>query len=247
MKRFVILAAALLALPLSAQAADHAWPIVRVIDGDTVVVDASADLPPELADLRVRLRDVDTPEAGHRAGCDAEREAAARATTFVGDLFDAAISAVVRDPEWGKWGGRVVADIVLDDKYSLAELVVNFGHGRKHGGALARLGWCDGEEQPETAGPADFHAEIERHLVDPCIKFALDAGMASPTERAALGDDGLARAVKARAAPILANLAEILRPYVPHQERAFRMKVYDVFREICVMELRRQHRAAGAR
>ena len=71
MKRFAILAAALVALPLCAQAADYAWPVVRVIDGDTIVVDASADLPAELADLRVRLRGVDAPEKGHRAACDA--------------------------------------------------------------------------------------------------------------------------------------------------------------------------------
>ena len=68
MKRLVILAAALAtAAPVAGNAADYAWPVVRVIDGDTIVVDASADLPPELADLRVRLRGVDAPEKGHRA------------------------------------------------------------------------------------------------------------------------------------------------------------------------------------
>ena len=59
------LAASLLAAPLSA--ADYSWPVVRVVDGDTVKVDASADLPPELASLSVRLRGVDTPEKGRRA------------------------------------------------------------------------------------------------------------------------------------------------------------------------------------
>ena len=246
MKSLVILAAALAAVAMPAQAADYAWPVLRVIDGGTIVVDASADLPAELADLRVRLRGVDAPEKGHRAACDAEREKAAEATLFVAELLDAAETIVVRKPDWGKWGGRVVAEIVLDDRYSLAELVVDFGHGREYDGAEARLGWCGGEAPPETAGPAHIHAEIELYLVDPCIEFALDAGMASPTERAALGDDGLARAVKARAAPMLANLAAILRPYVPHREREFRMKVYDVFREFCKMELRRKHLTAGA-
>ena len=54
-------------------ASDYTWPVVRVVDGDTVAVDASADLPPELADLRVRLRGVDTPEKGGRAKCAHER------------------------------------------------------------------------------------------------------------------------------------------------------------------------------
>ena len=39
MRALAISAAALVALPFSAQAADHAWPVVRVIDGNTIVVD----------------------------------------------------------------------------------------------------------------------------------------------------------------------------------------------------------------
>ena len=60
--RAAIIVFAAIALP--AGAADYAWPVVRVVDGDTVAVDASNDFPPELADLKVRLRGVDTPEKG---------------------------------------------------------------------------------------------------------------------------------------------------------------------------------------
>ncbi|MCY4502217.1 MAG: thermonuclease family protein, partial [Alphaproteobacteria bacterium] len=67
-----VLAAALLAPHV--QAADYSWPVVRVVDGDTVKVDASADLPPELASLSIRLRGVDTPEKGGRAKCETERQ-----------------------------------------------------------------------------------------------------------------------------------------------------------------------------
>ena len=41
---------------------EYHWPIVKVVDGDTIKVDARADFPPELAMLNVRLRGVDTPE-----------------------------------------------------------------------------------------------------------------------------------------------------------------------------------------
>lgn len=51
----------------SARDADYAWPVVRVIDGDTVEVNASANLPPELELLKVRLRGADTPEKEPRA------------------------------------------------------------------------------------------------------------------------------------------------------------------------------------
>ena len=60
----------------------YQWPIVKVIDGDTIKVDARGDFPPALATLNVRLRGVDTPEKGGRAKCDAERRAGRAATAF---------------------------------------------------------------------------------------------------------------------------------------------------------------------
>ncbi len=95
----------------------------------TVAVDASGDLPPELADLRVRLRGVDTPEKGGRAQCDSERAAGRTATAFTAAAISEAAAVVIRDPEWGKWGGRVVADIVLDG-HSLSGALIASGHGR---------------------------------------------------------------------------------------------------------------------
>ena len=64
----------------SAPAADYAWPVLSVVDGDTVAVDASADLSPELAKLNVRLRGVDTPEKGGRAKCPSGCQAGQAAT-----------------------------------------------------------------------------------------------------------------------------------------------------------------------
>lgn len=61
---------------------EYRWPIVKVIDGDTIKVDARADFPPELARLHVRLRGVDTPEKGGRAKCEAERHAGRAAAAF---------------------------------------------------------------------------------------------------------------------------------------------------------------------
>ncbi len=97
-----------------AYAADYDWPVVRVIDGDTVAVDASADMPPELAAIRVRLRGVDTPEKTSRAKCDSERTAGQAATAFTTDALAGAGSVLVRDPAWGRWGsGRVIADMMV--------------------------------------------------------------------------------------------------------------------------------------
>ena len=130
--------AALWAVP--AQSADYDWPVTRIVDGDTVAVDASSDLPPELAGLKVRLRGVDTPEKGGRAKCVAERSAGQAATVFTEAAIDRAQTIVVRDPAWGKWGGRVVADLILDGQ-SLAAELIGAGHGRAYEGGR-RGSWC---------------------------------------------------------------------------------------------------------
>ena len=124
-----------------ALAADYEWPILRVVDGDTVAVDASADLPPELAKLSVRLRGVDTPEKGGRANCETERQAGLAATAFTEAALADAKQVLVRDPEWGKWGGRVLADLMLDGS-SLSEQLITTGHGRAYDGGR-RGSWCN--------------------------------------------------------------------------------------------------------
>ena len=130
-----------------AQAADYSWPVVRVVDGDTVKVDARADLPPELASLSVRLRGVDTPEKGRRAKCNAERQAADAATAFAEEAIGKAADIVVRDPKWGKWGGRVIADLVLDGSL-LSSALIETGHGRAYNGGR-RGGWCETKPRNE--------------------------------------------------------------------------------------------------
>ena len=96
-------------------------------------------LPPELASLSVRLRGVDTPEKGRRAKCNAEKQAAAAATAFAEEAIQKAGSIVVRDPAWGKWGGRVVADLILDD-FSLSSALLEAGHARRYDGG--KRGGC---------------------------------------------------------------------------------------------------------
>ena len=138
MIRLFVFAVAMLAAP--AWAGDYEWPVVRVIDGDTVQVDASADMPPELASIRVRLRDVDTPETW-KPKCERERRAGNAATAFVKQRIASAGRVLVRDPTWGKWGGRVIACLILDGR-SLSKTLIAAGHGRAYDGGK-RQGWCD--------------------------------------------------------------------------------------------------------
>ena len=80
-------------------AGDYEWPVVEVIDGATLVVDAGADFPPELAMLRVRLR-----------GAGAE-DAAALSAALAG-----ASTVVIRNPRYGgaDCECQAVAGVVVD-------------------------------------------------------------------------------------------------------------------------------------
>ena len=128
------LALAVAALAPSARGEDYIWLVIGAIDGDTVRVDASADIAaPELARLSVRLRGVDAPERGGRAACEAERVAGEAATAFVEAALASARAVAVRDPEWDKWGGRVLADLIVDGR-SLAAALIASGHGRAYAG-----------------------------------------------------------------------------------------------------------------
>ena len=118
---------------LASAAADYAWPIVRIVDGDTLKADAGADMPSELAKLSVRIRGIDTAEKGGRARCDSERARGQAATAFTAEAVAGAARIVVRDPEWGKWGGRVVADVLIDGR-SLAAALLEAGHARPYDG-----------------------------------------------------------------------------------------------------------------
>ena len=100
----------------AAGAADYEWRIVGVVDGDTIQVNATPDLPPELARLKVRIRGIDTPEKAGRAKCERERRGGAAATAFTTGAIRAARRVVIRNPKWGKWGGRVIADVLMDGR-----------------------------------------------------------------------------------------------------------------------------------
>ncbi len=135
----VVAAASIPPGPVQVDAAEpgYAWPIERVVDGDTVKVRVPG-LPPGLALLSVRLRGVDAPET-RRAECEAERTAGAAAAAFLRDAL-AGARVVFRDPRWGKYGGRAIADAMVDGR-PLAAMLIEAGHGRPHDGGR-REGWC---------------------------------------------------------------------------------------------------------
>ena len=146
-KRIVVAscAAATLLSSLPAFAACYDWPLREyrgnyAYDGDTIYV-AIPDLPSEIAKMSVRVRGVDTPEI--RGKCESEKQLAQKARDYARDRLKAAKSVEFCEPEWGRYGGRVVASVRVDGSPLDLELI-NQGLARPYDGKTKRQPWCQG-------------------------------------------------------------------------------------------------------
>jgi endonuclease YncB( thermonuclease family) len=114
--------------------------IIRVSDGDTIVISAPflpAPLKPELA---VRIFGVDTPEKGFRGQCDSEKARGEAASAFTKNAVNAAAQRQVILYGWDKFGGRVLGDIILNGQ-SLRAMLIQNGFAREYYGD-AKQSWC---------------------------------------------------------------------------------------------------------
>ena len=122
------------------QGAMYDAQIIRVSDGDTIVIAAPflpAPLKPELA---VRIFGVDTPEKGFRGQCDSEKARGEAASVFTKNLVNASQRRQVVIYGWDKFGGRVLGDIILNGQSLRSQLIAN-GFAREYFGD-AKQSWC---------------------------------------------------------------------------------------------------------
>jgi endonuclease YncB( thermonuclease family) len=115
--------------------------IIRVSDGDTIVISAPflpAPLKPELA---VRVFGVDTPEKGFRGQCDSEKARGEAASEFTKNAVKNTKKHQVILYSWDKFGGRVLGDMILDGVSLRSELIRN-GFAREYYGD-AKQSWCN--------------------------------------------------------------------------------------------------------
>jgi endonuclease YncB( thermonuclease family) len=144
MKKIILLLA--LAIPILAmsqktpQGVTYDANILKVSDGDTIVIAAPflpAPLKPQLA---VRIFGVDTPEKGFRAKCESENQRGLAASEFTKKLVGSSQKRQVILYDWDKFGGRVLGDIILDGKSLRQQLITN-GFAREYFGE-AKQSWC---------------------------------------------------------------------------------------------------------
>ena len=144
MKKFLLL---LLVLPLLAfaqktpQGATYDAKILRVTDGDTVVISAPFLPAPFKPELAIRVFGVDTPEKGHRAMCPSEAQRGEAASAFTKNAIAQGGKFQVTMYGWDKFGGRVLGDILINGQSLRAGLIAN-GFAREYYGE-AKQSWCN--------------------------------------------------------------------------------------------------------
>jgi micrococcal nuclease len=114
--------------------------IVRVTDGDTVVIAAPFLPAPLKKELAVRIFGVDTPEKGFRAQCPSEDARGKAASDFTKNAVATAQKRQVVIMDWDKFGGRILGDIILDGN-SLRMMLIQNGFAREYYGD-AKQTWC---------------------------------------------------------------------------------------------------------
>ena len=115
--------------------------IIRVSDGDTIVISAPFLPQPLKPELAVRIYGVDTPEKGHRAQCPNEAQRGEAASAFTKNAVAKSLKRQVTLYSWDKFGGRVLGDILLDGQ-SLRGMLIANGFAREYFGE-AKQSWCN--------------------------------------------------------------------------------------------------------
>jgi micrococcal nuclease len=119
--------------------ARYRWEVVRVVDGDTIIVVAPW-LPPDLGTtIPVRIRGIDTPESGHRGQCARESTLANQATQAVERIISPGDMITVRNISRDKFF-RVVGDVEARGN-DVGEMLIARGLARRYDGGTKRS-WC---------------------------------------------------------------------------------------------------------
>lgn len=133
---------------------DHSFaqmPIIRVIDGDTLVILLPNPLPEPLGnELHLRIIGIDTAEIT-LAKCDYEKQLGTAARSFTqGIVMEPNSVQSIRLCKWDKFGGRVLGDVVLHNNGELlSDALVKNGFAARYNGRGMRTVWCDQQTKEE--------------------------------------------------------------------------------------------------
>jgi micrococcal nuclease len=134
-----LVAASLVATP--ALAATHNWKVIRVMDGDTIEVEAPWVPTPLKPVIKIRVLGVDTPEKGGRAQCPKEAAGGEAATNFTKSVIKPGQVVQVDLQDWDKFGGRVLGYVKYNGK-DLTQELIKGGFARAYMGEK-KASWCN--------------------------------------------------------------------------------------------------------
>ncbi|WP_113338054.1 thermonuclease family protein [Rhizobium cremeum] len=112
---------------------------IRVIDGDTVLVDATP-WPNQHVTTYVRLRGIDAPELKSR--CPEIRDAAERAHSALEELVSSSATLSLFDISGDKYFGRVVASLELEDGRDASSILLDAGLVAPYRGGRKKAAAC---------------------------------------------------------------------------------------------------------
>lgn len=113
--------------------------ILRVVDGDTIVIEANY-LPHSLKpELSLRITGIDTAESNYMAKCVKEQETGLKAKEFTKDFVKEGYGNIVIK-DWDKYGGRVLGDVEINGKW-LSQELINNNLAKPYNG-LRKESWC---------------------------------------------------------------------------------------------------------
>lgn len=123
----------------------YTFNILRVIDGDTLEIEASFMPDPLPKKLLIRIYGIDTPEKGSKAKCSKENNIANIATKFtiktIQDAKAVGIPIFIELRKHDKYGGRILGDIIINNK-RLSRMLIEKGLARPYYGDK-KGSWCE--------------------------------------------------------------------------------------------------------
>lgn len=112
--------------------------VIRVIDGDTLLLRAEWVPEPLPKQIYLRVAGIDTPEM--KGKCADETDLALEAKAYT-ETFVKTREIEIDLVSWDKYGGRILGNIRAQDGGDLATELLTHGLGREYKGGR-KLSWC---------------------------------------------------------------------------------------------------------
>lgn len=114
--------------------------VTYIIDGDTFVGDVLLADKSEIMSVKIRLRNVDTPEL--HGNCDTEIKRAKYAKQRLGELIPAGSTVEIKNVKNDKYAGRIDANVYDSANRDVGKVLIKENVGRAYNGGK-RKSWCD--------------------------------------------------------------------------------------------------------